>query len=67
MLGKVILSTSGRNFLSLVLALLRSVELCSCKTASAEAKTCCLCVCELRGLPPGSGHVPWELIKCLAN
>lgn len=35
-LGKVLLSTLGRNFLLLVLALLRSVELCSCKTASAE-------------------------------
>lgn len=39
-LGKVILSISGRNFLLLVLALLRLVEFCSCKMASARSRNC---------------------------
>lgn len=56
MLGKAILSSSGRNFLLLVRALLGSVELCSCKPASAEAQNCLHSACELCGLPPSSIH-----------
>lgn len=66
-LGKATLSNSGRNFLLLVRALLGSVELCSCETASAEARNCLHSACELCGLPLSSSCVPWEWIKCLAN
>lgn len=57
-LGKAILSNSGRNFLLLVWALLGSVELCSCKTASAEARNCLHSAFELCGLTPSSGCSP---------
>lgn len=73
MLGKAILSSSGRNFLLLVRALLGSVELCSCKTASAEAQNCLHSACELCGLPPSSIHtlgmdkMPCKLIFAQVN